>query len=60
MNPIFGFYGFGFYDFGSLFDRGSGINIHEITRARRKIHRAKMYKQYRGQRLRGHREKARH
>lgn len=59
MNPIFGFLPY-YFDSLFCFDRGSGMNHHEITRARRKIHRAKMYKQYRGQRLRGHREKARH
>jgi len=38
------------YDINELFnfDYGSGINIHEVNQARRKIHRGKMYRSYRG------------
>ena len=35
----------------------SGMSFHEITQARRKIHRAKMYKRYNVCRLRGQRVK---
>ena len=47
MNPIFGF--LPYYDISSLFNWGSsGMNYQEIAQARRKIHRGKMYKRYRG------------
>jgi len=50
---------------GTIFAHGnhshwgsSGMDFHEIMRARRKTRRAKSFKQYRGCMLRGHREKA--
>jgi hypothetical protein len=45
------------YALGSHYG-SSSMNFHEIIRARRKIHRAKMYKRYNICRLRGQRVKS--
>ena len=39
MNPFFGF-----YSLPSWLDFGSGMDINQINRARKKAHRAKMYR----------------
>lgn len=54
-----GFSGLGTYILPINYGTSDNINVYEINRARRKIHRAKMYRQYRHQPLRGMRVKAR-